>query len=97
MLAELALDNSKTFGFNLPSFYFIETFFVDIVNLVSYADFFFANVAEAKFFGKLLNIQDCDDIGELCKLFAKLPKKKSRKKKSCCDYFWPRNGLLCRV
>ena len=57
MLAELALVNSKTFGFNLPSFYFIETFFEDINNLVGYADVFFANSAEAVYYGKLLNIQ----------------------------------------
>jgi len=82
MLAELAQDNSKIFGFNLPSFYFIETFFDDISNLIGYADFFFANAAEAKFFGKLLNIQDSEyDIGELCKVFAKLPKKNQNKKR----------------
>jgi len=83
MLAELGLDNSKLFGFNLPSFYFIETFFDDITSLIGYADVFFANAAEAKFYGKLLNIQDSEyDIGELTKAFAKMPKKNKNKKKS---------------
>ena len=52
-LAELMLDKSKLFGFNLPSFWFIETFLNDIISLIEYADVLFSNAAEAQFFSKL--------------------------------------------
>lgn len=95
MLAELALDDSKIFGFNLPSFYFIETFFDDITNLVGHADIFFANSAEAVFYGKLLNIQDSEyDTGELCKIFAKLPKKNKNKKRVVCITCGPESAYV---
>lgn len=57
LLAEHSLKDTITFGFNLPSFYFIETFFEDIKNLFEYADIVFANSAEAIFFGTLLGIE----------------------------------------
>jgi sugar/nucleoside kinase (ribokinase family) len=57
MLAEFALDNKRTFGFNLPAGFFIETFFEDIKDLWSYADVAFANSAEAVLFGKLLGLE----------------------------------------
>lgn len=52
-LAELGLSNYKIFGFNLPSFYFIETFLEDIKALVQSADVIFSNSAEATLFAKL--------------------------------------------
>ena len=57
LLAEHGLLDSRTFGFNIPSQNFIETFFEDIQNLWEYADIIFANAAEAIFFGNLLGIQ----------------------------------------
>lgn len=56
-LAEVCTSNEKIFGFNLPSFYFIETFLEDIKNLIEYADVMFANLAECQFLGKLLNME----------------------------------------
>jgi sugar/nucleoside kinase (ribokinase family) len=57
LLAELGLKDGKIFGFNIPSFYFIENFLDDIQNLFEYADVVFANKAEAEFFVKFLNIE----------------------------------------
>lgn len=62
MLAELSLQDGKCFGFNLPSFYFLENYFEDIKTLIEYADVIFANAAEARFFGNLLNIPVLDLI-----------------------------------
>jgi adenosine kinase len=81
-LAEHALSDDRQFGFNLPSFYFIENFTQDILLLWSYVDVVFANVAEAIFFGKLLGlVDDEDDITTLCMNLAKLPKKNKNKKR----------------
>lgn len=52
-LAELMIGPTKLFGFNLPSFWFIETFLKDIISLVEYADVLFSNAAEAQLFAKL--------------------------------------------
>jgi adenosine kinase len=57
MLAEHALDDSRMFGFNLPSHFFIETYFEDIKTLWEHADIAFANAAEAQLFGNMLGIQ----------------------------------------
>jgi hypothetical protein len=56
LLAKLAHKERKIFGFNLPSFFFIENYFNDIKELFEYADIVFANEAEAIFFGSLFNI-----------------------------------------
>lgn len=56
LLAKLAHKERKIFGFNLPSFYFIETYFNEIKELFEYADIVFANEAEAIFFGSLFDI-----------------------------------------
>ena len=57
LLAEHALTDHRVFGFNLPSHFFIETYFEDIKNLLEYADVTFANISEAVFFSKLLGIE----------------------------------------
>lgn len=57
LLAEHALNDKRIFGFNLPSHYFIETYFEDIKTLWEYSDVAFANAAEAILFGHLLGIQ----------------------------------------
>jgi sugar/nucleoside kinase (ribokinase family) len=54
MLAEYGMADEKIFGFNLPSFYFIETFFEDIKLLFEYVDIVFCNIAEAYYFYNLL-------------------------------------------
>lgn len=56
LLAENALSDHKLFGFNLPSSFFIENYFHDILNLIEYADILFANAAEAVFFASLLGL-----------------------------------------
>jgi sugar/nucleoside kinase (ribokinase family) len=56
LLAESSLNDDKIFGFNLPSSYFIETYFQDILNLIEYADVLFANAAEAILFSSLLGL-----------------------------------------
>jgi sugar/nucleoside kinase (ribokinase family) len=56
LLAENCLSDQKLFGFNLPSAYFIENYFQDILNLIEYADVLFANAAEALFFASLLGL-----------------------------------------
>jgi len=79
LLAELGTCERKVFGFNLPSFYFIETFLEDIKSLFEHADVVFTNAAEAVFFGNLLGIQDSENLGELCVHLAKLPKKNKKR------------------
>jgi sugar/nucleoside kinase (ribokinase family) len=56
MLADLAHKERKIFGFNLPSFYFLETYLEEINYLWEYSDVVFANEDEAKLFGILNNI-----------------------------------------
>jgi sugar/nucleoside kinase (ribokinase family) len=56
-LAELGSKTGKIFGFNLPSFYFIETYLSDIKNLLKYADIVFTNSAEANYFANLCDFQ----------------------------------------
>jgi adenosine kinase len=81
LLAELGTCDRKIFGFNLPSFYFIETFLEDIKALFEHADIVFTNAAEAVFFGNLLGLQDSENLSELCLQLAKLPKKNKSKKR----------------
>jgi sugar/nucleoside kinase (ribokinase family) len=57
ILAERGSNDNVKFGFNLPSFYFIETYLNDIKNLFEYADIVFANAAEAKFFANCLGLE----------------------------------------
>ena len=54
-LAELGLRDETTYGFNLPSDFFLKNFTSDIEKLCEYADIIFANEAEALLFCKLLN------------------------------------------
>ena len=52
-LADIGSSSKKVFGFNLPSFYFIETFLEDIKTVFQSADVVFTNAAEATLFAKL--------------------------------------------
>jgi adenosine kinase len=80
-LAELGLADEKVFGFNLPSFYFIETYLDDIKTLFEYADTVFTNAAEAKLFGTLLGLDDTENLNELCISLAKFNKRNKNKKR----------------
>lgn len=94
-LAELSNNDRKIFGFNLPSFYFIETYIDDIKNLFEYADIVFANAAEAVFLGKLLKIQDPENLAELCIHLAKLNKKNKSKKRVVVITCGPNPAYIC--
>jgi adenosine kinase len=99
-LAELGLRDETTYGFNLPSDFFLKNFTNDIEKLCEYADIIFANEAEALLFCKLLNFKSgnnetIEDIAiQLCK---NIPKKNKNKKRivivtagpnpaACCQY-----------
>ena len=57
MLAEEGCKDKKIFGFNIPSFYFIETFIDDIRELIKYADIIFSNAAESLFLANFLGMK----------------------------------------
>jgi len=95
-LAELGSKDDKIFGFNLPSYFFIENYLDDIKNLVEYGDVIFVNAEESIFFAKMngLETSDYDLISEF---IAKFPKKNPLKKRTvvitcgpnpahCCEY-----------
>jgi len=79
-LANIGLNNEKRFGFNLPSFYFIETFIEDIKNLLKHADVVFSNAAEAMFLASILEWEEFD-LGSVCKKMASYEKKNTEKKR----------------
>jgi len=80
-LAELMLnENNKIFGFNIPSFYFIENFLSDIKNLIGYAEIVFSNAAEARFLAKLLDFK-YDNISDIVEFLCRIPKKNKNKKR----------------
>jgi len=95
-LAEHCLNNNKIFGFNLPSFYFIETFLEDIKVLLEYSDILFANAAEAKFLANLLGIEFSeDDLGALCKKFASMKKRNQKRKRTVIITCGPNPAFAC--
>jgi adenosine kinase len=94
-LAELSNTDRRHFGFNLPSFYFIETYLEDIKNLFEYADIVFANAAEAIFLGNLLKIHDPENLSELCVHLAKLVKKNKTKKRVVIITNGPNPAYIC--
>jgi adenosine kinase len=80
-LAELGSQDEKVFGFNLPSFYFIETFLEDIKLLIEFADVIFVNAEESIFFAKM-NGLETNDFGMICEFIAKFPKKNVLKRRT---------------
>ena len=107
-LAELGLRDGTTYGFNLPSEYFLKNFTEDITKLCECADIIFANKAEGLYFCKLLNLkigkdEDTEEIAfQLCK---NIPKRNKNKKRivvvtsgpdpaSCCKYDHLKDNLL---
>lgn len=79
-LAALGSENDKIFGFNLPSFWFLETFINKITFLYSNADIVFCNLAEARYFGNLMGFID-ENSQDLAVYLAGLPKKNQDKKR----------------
>lgn len=65
-IAKMGLPDHKIYGFNLPSFYFLETFQNDIQELISYADILFANIDEAKFFCLKMGIDIKQSMEKIC-------------------------------
>jgi len=80
-LAEIGLSSRKTFGFNIPSFYFIETYFKEIKTLFTYSDIVFTNAAEAMFYSDLCEFEESDNLAEICKFMAASEKKNQEKKR----------------
>ena len=80
-LAELCLDNNKTFGFNLPAEFFLNKFSDQILQVITYGDVIFANLEEAKFMVTEVLKQEYTDNSDLAIILAKLPKKNSSKKR----------------
>jgi len=74
-------DNQRLFGFNLPSFFFIEKFIEEIKELIQYADIIFANAAEAIFLSSLLRGGEVDELENLCSFLSKYPKINTFKKR----------------
>ena len=107
-LAKLGLRDETTYGFNLPSDYFLKTFQEDIAELCQYADIIFANKSEASYFCKLLELEvvNYEDTEELAYQLCKNIKKKNKNKKrivvvtngpnpaSCCQYDHIENKTL---
>ena len=69
------------YGFNLPSFFFIENFFKDILDLISYADIVFSNDDEAQLFCLKSGIVSDGSIEGRIKGLVKLPKRNKNKKR----------------
>ena len=107
-IAELGLRDETTYGFNLPSDFFLKNFTNDIEKLCEYADVIFANEQEALLFCKLLNFNErgketVEDIAlQLCK---NIPKKNINKKRivvvtcgphpaACCQYDHAKQEVL---
>ena len=80
-LAELCLDDKKTFGFNLPAEFFLNKFSEKILEVITYGDVIFANLEEAKFMVTEVLKQEYSDISDLAIILAKLPKKNTKKKR----------------
>ena len=77
-LALLGSDKDKIFGFNLPSFYFLENFLPEILDIYNNADIVFCNLSEARFFASQLLFREFD-VRELLLFLASLPKNTKNK------------------
>jgi adenosine kinase len=96
-LAEAMLeDPKKIFGFNIPSFYFIETYLKEIEELIGYAEIVFANYNEALFLGKMLGYGTEIEFEELAKFICKLPKKNKQKKRTIVITCGPNPVHVCQ-
>ena len=80
-LANLGLKDDCIYGFNLPSFFFIENFFKDILDLISYADIVFSNDDEAQLFCLKYGLLSDGSIEGRIKGLVKLPKRNKNKKR----------------
>lgn len=93
-LAELGSQNEKIFGFNLPSYYFIETYLEDIKNLVEYGDIIFVNAEESIFFAKMMGLET-NDFGLISEFIAKYPKKNPLKRRTVVITCGPNPAYCC--
>ena len=100
----MGLPDHKIYGFNLPSFYFLETFQNDIQELISYADILFANIDEAKFFCLKMVIDIKQSMEKIITALAKMSKKNKNKNRIVvitasaepawvCDYSFKENKV----
>ena len=93
-LAELGSQDEKIFGFNLPSYYFIETYLEDIKNLIEYADIIFVNAEESIFFAKMM-VLETNDFGLISEFIAKFPKKNLLKRRTVVITCGPNPAYCC--
>lgn len=93
-LAELGNQDEKIFGFNLPSFYFIETYINEIKSLLEFADIIFTNAAESIFFTKLMGLET-ENYALICEFIAKSPKKNPLKKRTVVITCGPDPAYVC--
>ena len=98
-LAELGLRDETTYGFNLPSDFFLKNFTDDIAKLCEYADVIFANESEALLFCKLLNFktgnnETMKDIA--LQLSKNIPKKNKNKKRIVVVTCGPNPAYCCQ-
>ena len=93
-LAELGSQDEKIFGFNLPSYYFIETYLEDIKNLIEYADIIFVNAEESIFFAKMMGLET-NDFGLISEFIAKFPKKNLLKRRTVVITCGPNPAYCC--
>lgn len=80
-LAKMCLDESKIFGFNFPSAFFLLKYQEEILEAISYGDIIFANKEEAKFFVNNILMKEYDHDSDLPIIISQLPKKNVDKKR----------------
>lgn len=93
-LAELGNQDEKIFGFNLPSFYFIETYLTDIKYLLEYADIIFSNAAESEYFANQMGLET-NDYALIAEFIAKYPKNNPFKKRTVVITCGPDPAFIC--
>lgn len=94
-LAELGSKNEKIFGFNLPSYFFIENYLEDIKSLVEFGDVIFVNMEESIFFAKMNGLEVGEDISLICEFIAKFPKKNIMKRRTVVITCGPKPAHVC--
>lgn len=94
-LAKLGSEKGKIFGFNLPSFYFLETFINEIISIYEDADIVFANLAEARYFGNLMGFSGNYEVKDLMFYLASLQKGSRNKNRIVVVTNGPEPAYVC--
>lgn len=94
-LAEFGSQTGRIYGFNLPSYFFLEAYSKEISELITFADIIFANKDEAEFFVKIMGKETDGSPKMNCEILAKWPKKNSQKKRVCVVTCGPDPAWCC--